>query len=128
MKNKIYQSLALKIRAMDNCQKSKNETWLKHHHNFILELMEKTAPSGSGIDCGTEIDICACNANKLVFIVKFHHMNENGFYDGWTQHNIIVTPDLVRNFNLRVTGRDRNQIKEYLHEVYSTWLNEETEI
>jgi len=43
-------------------------------------------------------------------------------YDGWTEHKIIVTPSLMAGFNLQITGKDKGQIKEYLCEVYQTWL------
>ena len=44
-------------------------------------------------------------------------MDEHGGYDGWTEHKIIVTPSLVYGFELRVTGKDRNDIKDYIAEV-----------
>ena len=49
-------------------------------------------------------------------------MNEYGAYVGWTEHDVIVTP-AFDGFNLRVTGRDRNQIKEYIGDVFHTWLS-----
>ena len=127
MKSKIYQSIARKNQAIFNCEKSGNLTWQLNHKNAILDLVHETAPSGSGIDCGTKIELADCTENKLVFLCQFHHMNDNGFYDGWTEHKVIITPDLASGFNIRITGRDRNQIKEYLYDVYSEWLNEETE-
>jgi hypothetical protein len=45
-------------------------------------------------------------------------MNDNGMYDGWTTHQVIVTPSLAFGFTLKITGRDRNQIKDYLSETY----------
>jgi len=83
-----------------------------------------TAPSGSGIDDGTKLDDTS-TANKLVFNTGFHHMNENGYYDGWTDHQVIVTPSLAYGFDMRITGRDRNDIKDYLYEVYDCWLRSE---
>ena len=127
MNSKIYQSIARKIQSIANCEKSGNTVWEKNHIISVIDLMRKTSPSGSGIDSGTQIELTECTENKLVFLCQYHHMNENGFYDGWTTHKIIVTPDLASGFNIRITGRDRNQIKEYLYEVYSNWLNEETE-
>ena len=46
----------------------------------------------------------------------FHHMNDGGFYDGWTEHSVVVTPSLVYGFDTRITGRDRNDIKNYIGE------------
>ena len=80
------------------------------------------APSGSGIDTGTELDLEATNENRIVFTCGFHHMDENGCYDGWTEHKILIKPTFA-GFDIRVTGRDRNQIKEYLADEFHNWLS-----
>jgi len=54
-------------------------------------------------------------------------MNESGAYDGWTEHKLIVSPSLLFDLDLRITGRDRNGIKEYLHDVFSAALQTEIE-
>jgi len=54
-------------------------------------------------------------------------MNEHGFYDGWTEHRITVKPSLAFGFELTISGRDRNEIKDYLSDVFYLWLREETE-
>ncbi len=128
MKTPIFQSIAKKIQARQNCINSKNYSkWCKHE-NAILDLIKQTAPSGSGIDCGTKIELDLSNENKLVFNLSYHHMNENGMYDGWTEHQVIVTPSLTQQFQIRITGKDRNEIKDYLRETYAIWLSQETEI
>lgn len=129
MNNKLYQQLASLVTARLNCIKSDNQGWLKTHTDRILVLVKDNMPSGSGIDCGTKIDLDASTPEKLVFLTSFHHMNDGGMYDGWTQHKIIVTPSLAFGFNLKITGRDRNEIKEYLHDTYhialdaDEWMN-----
>lgn len=74
-------------------------------------------PSGSGLDNGVRIDLERSKPNKIVFHTEFHHLNENGYYDGWTTHRIVVTPNFGR-FNLKITGRNRNQIKDYLYDLF----------
>ena len=81
-------------------------------------------PSGSGWDCGTKLDYEKSNPDKLVFYGSYHHMNENGMYDGWTEHTIIVTPSLAFGFDVKITGRDRNDIKDYLGEMFQHALSE----
>lgn len=93
-------------------------------HDAVEKLVKDTAPSGSGIDTGTKINLEKSSANKLVFEFGFHHMNENGFYDGWTEHTAIVTPSLTSQFDLRITGRNRNDIKDYLHDTFYWWLSD----
>lgn len=92
----------------------------------LLDTIMQTAPSGSGIDSGTQLDEDKSSANRLVFLMPFHHMNENGMYDGWTEHTCIVTP-IFGGFDVRITGRNRNGIKDYLGEVYQYWLSQECE-
>ena len=125
MKRKNYQALANRIIAKNNCIDTKNWEWEEKHLATIEKIMT-SSPSGSGIDCGTKIDLEKSTDEKLIFYCGFHHMNENGMYDGWTEHEIIVTPSLAFTINIKITGKNRNQIKEYLHDVYYWWLIEET--
>lgn len=119
MKTELYATLASLIQARLNCIKSNNQEWLGKHTARILEIVKAHMPSGSGVDSGTKIDLDASTGEKLVFTFSYHHMNDNGMYDGWTEHKAIVTPSLAHGFSLNITGRNRNQIKEYLHEVFS---------
>ena len=125
MNNKLYATFASLIAARLNCVTAHNDEWFEKHSERIAELLEHM-PSGSGIDSGTKINLNASSPEKLVFDTAYHHMNDAGMYDGWTEHTVIVTPSLAFGFNLRITGRDRNGIKEYLHEVYSLALTQET--
>lgn len=118
----LYQTLASLIQARLNCIKSNNTEWLEKHTANIFELVKNCLPSGSGIDCGTKIDLDMSTPDKIVLHTSFHHMNDCGMYDGWTEHTVTVTPSLQFGFNLKISGRDRNDIKEYLHEVYSNDL------
>src|SRR5690606_41537978 len=65
------------------------------------------------------------SASKIVLRTSFHHMNESGFYDGWTEHIITVIPDLVNGFDLRISGRNKNDVKEYIADVFYEVLRSE---
>lgn len=41
-----------------------------------------------------------------------------------TFHRVIVTPSLVSEIHLRITGPNRNDIKDYLAELYQSALTE----
>ena len=114
----VIETIARTFDAYKRCQKAKNHEWRANHWNTIIELCRDELPSGSGVDCGTKFDFDASCENKMVFSAQYHHMDENGMYDGWTSHQIIVRPSLVYGLDIRITGRDRNQIKEYLHEIF----------
>jgi len=122
---KLYSLLASRIQAMANCVKANNQEWLVKHREHAEQLVKQFMPSGSGIDTGTKLCFEESTGEKLVFTFGFHHMNDAGMYDGWTEHKAIVTPSLQFGFNLKITGRDRNGIKDYLHETFSADLYRE---
>ena len=80
-----------------------------------LDQLVSMLPSGSGIDCGTKL--VSASASKIVLECSFHHMNDGGYYDGWTEHRITVRPTFG-GMDISISGRNRNDIKEYLHETY----------
>lgn len=127
MKRKLYQHIAARVAAMENCRATKNGEWLSRHRSAIEWLAKNHLPSGSGINSGTQVDTTASKPDRLVLQTSFHHMNEGGYYDGWTDHTVIVTPSLVSGTNLRITGRDRNDIKEYLAQVFDAALDQEVD-
>ena len=121
---KKYQKLAMTVNARENCRKLGNDEWYDKHTDIIDTIMQD-APSGSGIDCGTKIDLEKSTGDKLIFYASYHHMNDGGMYDGWTEHTIKVMPSLAFDYDLKITGKDRNMIKEYLSQVYDEWLSED---
>ena len=120
----LYQRLSGALRAMHNCQESKNIEWEAKHHDTIIALQEHI-PHGSGLDNSTELDLENSTPEKLVFAADFHHMNGDGYYIGWTDHTVVVKASLQFGIDVKVTGRDRNQIKEYIGEIFQTALTQE---
>ena len=112
-----------RLMAIESCKKSNNAEWLDKHTEKLIEL-EKRLPSGSGIDCGTKIDTRDLKANQFKLTLSFHHMDENGFYDGWTDHVITVRPSFG-GLDLTISGKNKNDIKEYLLDTYYYALTEE---
>ena len=124
---KLYQEIAALINAIENCTRTSNHEWDTKHYDKIMSIVRNEMPDGSGFDNGTYIDMEKSTGEKLVFETSFHHMNENGYYNDWTEHSVIVTPSLQFGFNLKITGRDRNQIKDYIYEVFSHCSEKELE-
>lgn len=110
-----------------NCIKSNNKEWKDKHEDTINEML-KTLPSGSGIDAGIEFNWDKSTPEKLLFIFGFHHMNDAGYYDGWSHHNLIITPSLQFGYRMEITGKDRNQIKEYLYQLFYDVFTIQTEL
>jgi hypothetical protein len=115
----VYKGIAMALTSMNNCTASGNQEWHDKHEETIEELVKNYMPSGSGFDNGTSFDWIKSSANKLVFHTAYHHMNENGCYDGWTDHTITVTPDLAMDINIKVSGSNRNNIKDYMYDILS---------
>jgi len=109
--------------ALKRCEDTGNEEWVKRHRSALEDLASRL-PSGSGFDAGTTIDTERSKTDRIVLATSFHHMDEHGCYEGWSEHEIIVTPSLTSGFDLRVTGRNRNDIKEYIGEVFHSALGE----
>ena len=123
----LYSKLASTVDAMHRCEEKPEQygEWATKHAETISALVREHMPSGSGFDCGTQMDCIESHAEKLVFTTSFHHMNDVGYYDGWTEHTITVTPSFIGGFNLRVSGRNRKDIKDYIHDVFSQALKTE---
>ncbi len=127
MKKPLYQALAAAIDAARICEENGNTEWRARHLDRVRSLVREHMPSGSGIDDGTKIDLAASFADRLVFSAPFHHMDEYGCYDGWTEHIITVRPSLAWGFRLTISGRDRNGIKDYLIDVFAEALKRDVD-
>lgn len=122
MKTTLVKQISQTIEARLNCLE-RNISYYANHEDTLNQLND-LLPSGSGIDNGTKLDLDDSKPDRLVFTFGYHHMNDGGMYDGWTDHTLIVTPSLAHGFNMRITGRDRNCTKEYLYDVYGEALRE----
>lgn len=120
----LYREIASLLSARENCRKSNNAEWLDRHGETLRKLVKDYMPSGSGIDCGTKLDENASTPEKLIFTFSFHHMDDSGMYSGWTEHTLTVRPSLQFGIDLRISGPNRNQIKEYLYETYTYALTQ----
>lgn len=120
----VYRQIAAALQSYRHCSSSAaNESQQGRWRDRAESLVRNHMPSGSGIDCGTVLDLESSTSEKLVFVVEFHHMNDGGYYNGWTSHRVTVRPSLVNYFNIAVSGPNRNGIKGYLAEVYDSALS-----
>lgn len=128
MDRPLYKELSSLIQARNTCNTSNNQEWFKKHTETIHRLTTAHLPQGWSIELdraigtGTEL---VSHADKLVFEGSYHHMNDVGYWDGWTDHIIVLTPSLLSDFNLRISGRNRNEIKDFLHDIFDTAMRED---
>lgn len=120
----VYRELASAFEAYQNCIASGNDVWRDRHEDKVNLLCEDYLPHGSGFDSGTTFDWEQSRVNRIILHTEYHHMDECGGYDGWSEHDVIVTPGWYGP-ELRITGRDRDGIKDYMYDVFRDCLEEE---
>jgi hypothetical protein len=121
MSKAIIEMLHTAIVARKNCIESENETW-RHHWEYLIRAIELNAlPSGAGFDSGTTVDLDQSTLDKIVLHTSYHHMNDAGYYDGWTEHTVRVYP-AFDGIRLTISGPDRDGWKDYGHEVFHQCL------
>ena len=121
------------IEKMEQVEKHKNDLPLNQLHKTLLDkavlgaddLVDKEFPSGAGFDNGTKIDWDKCRSNRIVLHVGFHHMDQHGYYCGWTEHDIVITADFYWGYNMRITGPNKNDIKSYISDTFEHILMKE---
>ena len=120
-----------KLQTISDCVRILKSDYIQPHQQaWKVKAQEKldkvldSLPSGSGIDNGTKIDFDKSSEDKIVLEVGFHHMNDHGYYIGWTHHVLTVTPSFNFGPNIKIAGPNKNQIKDYLGEVYLHALQE----
>lgn len=92
---RIYEVLNTAVSAKRNCMKIDrvNTEWENKWDDLIRHIEKNYLPSGSGFDAGTKVDEDACvNNRKIVLTFSYHHMDEHGYYDGWTEHKAVILP------------------------------------
>ena len=119
---KLYQALARTLGAIPHA----NAEWRETHEARLEAWTREHFPSGSGFDAGCKL-LDESTPERLVISADFHHMNEQGFYCGWSKHKIIVIPCLRFGYQFRITGRDTRQIKEYISDVFHSILTIDVE-
>ena len=67
------------------------------------------APSGSGFDSGTTLDMEKSHGEKLVLYTAFHRMDQHGGSAGRTEHTITVTSSFAGRhlLNMSFSAFDR---------------------
>jgi hypothetical protein len=87
----------------------------------LAPLLERL-PHGSGFDNGVSLS-SESEPEKLIFDFEFHHMDEYGFYTGWTSHRLVVTPSLEWGFTLELSGGG-DDFNDYISDLFYEVLDE----
>lgn len=119
----LYVALANMVQARFNCHESENVEWFDRWTEKAETLTREHLPSGSGFDAGTKLELDRSSGELLVFTTSYHHMDEHGGYDGWTEHTVRVRASLMHGFTVSVSGSNRNGIKLYIAECFHSALS-----
>lgn len=122
---KIYQKIASTVVALKNCEKSGNQDWLDKHKDTLYDIERQKLPHGSGIDSGCKINVDKSTDSKIVIDCSYHCMDENGYYAGWRDYQIIIKAHLAFGFTVDVRGKDYNGLKDYLADLFNHVMNED---
>jgi len=117
----LIKAIASEISRLEYAYKRERSQGIIDSAKNNLDTLQDELPSGSGIDSGCKIDLDNSTPEKIIITFGFHHMDENGSYDGWTDHKLTVKPSFS-GIDIKISGRDRNQIKDYLYDVFQTVL------
>jgi hypothetical protein len=121
MRYTLIRAIAVYLDAAKRCRENGRHEEEAQHLDMLRRLSD-ALPSGAGIDSGTSIDHVDSKTDRICLVTSFHHMNANGFYDGWTNHTITVRPSFLFGVDLKISGRNRNDVKEYLAELFDQAL------
>lgn len=119
---KVYKEIARCISALNGgCTK---QEILDYWENKLAKL-NCELPIGSGFDSGCNVILDESRTDKIVISADYHHINDHGYYMGWTHHKVIITPSLSYDFDLRITGPNKRFIKDYIVNTFQYILDKE---
>ena len=130
-KDKIYKRLAKIANSRLRCLNSiKFPQEIENYENEINNIMKNSLPHGSGIDNGCSFNYDKSHNNRLVINSAYHCMNENGYYDGWVDFIVVLTPDLELDYTLNIRGNfgKYNHVKDYLYQIFHNSFDQEVDI
>lgn len=92
-----------------------------------FDKLQKLLPIGNGIEAKSVI-LLKSTEKRIVIDTAYWHPNVSYETSRWTDHQIVITPSFEGEINIRVTGKNLNNIKEYLNEVFREALMKEYEV
>lgn len=126
MKQPLYKALVSTSESLARAELNNADQAVRDRQESIFKDLTDLLPRGSGFDAGTQL--VEARPDKIVMLTSYHHMDDAGGYDGWTEHKITVKPSLLYDIDIRITGKDRNDIKDYIAEVFYSVLSQDVDI
>lgn len=123
-----YRQFAAIYIARQNCIDRANHEWAEKHDDSIRKLIDML-PSGSGLDNGWELDNDRTTGERITLRSAYHFMNDAGYYDGWGNFSLIITPSLAFGVVIKIVGNfgKYQDVKEYLYDILHDAITREVE-
>lgn len=120
MKNLAY-VISECVGSLKRCDQTSD--WVSRYEARLAEIERNYLPSGSGIDSGTKINREKSTEHKIVLEFDYHHMNDTGYYTGWSPYTVTIIPTFNGIEIARITGRDE-YLKDMLADQFHYALSE----
>jgi hypothetical protein len=113
----LYQQLASAVDARLRCEKDGNTLWVERWTERIAACQD-VLPHGSGLDGDVKLDLKRSTGKCLWITTEYHHMDENGYYGGWSAFVVTVRGSMISGIDVDIRGKDRDGTKDYLAELF----------
>lgn len=117
----VVEAISRATVARLNCIARGNADATARWDRYLSAIQRECLPSGSGFDNGTAI--VGADSASVVLRTAFHHMDEQGSYDGWTTHRVTARASFALGMELTIGGPNRNDIKDYIADVFQAALS-----
>lgn len=120
MENTLANEFAFTILQIKNCRNSKNHEFLNIAEQRLSRLTKDFIESGPIESVYCSID--DSSLEKIVFHVTFHHMNDLGYYCGYTEHKVTIRQTFI-GLCVTVSGQNKRDCKIYIADVFDNALS-----
>lgn len=110
---KLYQKIARVVSQKNTPKKAKE-----------LALLEKLLPIGNGVETGCVI-LLKSTEKRIEVDTAYWHPNYSYETSRWTEHQVVITPSFEGEINIRITGKNENNVKDYLYDIFHEALMKE---
>lgn len=110
---KLYQKIA-RVASQKNWGKRAKE----------LALLKELLPNGNGFREREGLAVILLESTKKRIVIETTYWHKNNS-DEVTSHQVIITPSFEDEINIRITGKNEDNVKEYLHNIFREALMSE---
>ena len=112
---KLYQKIARVASQKNSPQKEKE-----------LTLLQELLPNGNGIRRQLKCVISLKSTKERIVIdTSYCHSNYSDERSRWTEHQVVITPSFEGEIGIRIAGKNVNNLKKYLDDVFREALMKE---